>query len=136
VRVSLDTNVLISAYTARGLSSDVYRYILAEHDLVLSVTVLGEFRRVLTDKFGVPKYHVDSFIEELRLHEIVGEVKVDASMDVIRDPDDRYVVAAAIEGDCEVLVTGDRDILDVRDQIDGIRAMTPREYWESIRAGE
>lgn len=114
MRVSLDTNVLISAYTARGLSADVYRYILAEHDLVLSETVLVEFRRILTKKFGVPEHHVESFIEELRLHE---------------------VVAAAIEGDCKILVTGDRDILGVRDQIAGIHAMTPREYWESIRTG-
>ena len=136
MRVSLDTNVLVSAYTARGLSADVYRHILAEHELVLSETVLAEFSRVLTIKFGVPEHHVASFIEEVRLHEVVAPVIAHASLDIIRDPDDRLVVAAAIDGYCKLLITGDRDILDVRGRIDGIRAMTPREYWESVRAGE
>jgi putative PIN family toxin of toxin-antitoxin system len=124
---------LISAYSARGLSPDVFRHVLAEHDVVLSDKVLGEFERVLTERFGIPKPIVADFMEELRLHDIVGEVPVPSHLEVIRDRDDRFVVAAAIEGKAEVLVTGDKDILDVRDKLSQIKAMTPREFWESIR---
>ncbi|PIQ62143.1 MAG: putative toxin-antitoxin system toxin component, PIN family [Bacteroidetes bacterium CG12_big_fil_rev_8_21_14_0_65_60_17] len=136
MKVAFDTNVLISAYSARGLSSDVFRLVLAEHVLLLSERVLSEFERVLVDRFGIPVSVVADFLEELRLHEVVREVVVSSDLDVIRDPDDRIVVASAREGQADVLVTGDKDILDVRDQITGIMAMTPREFWESIRNPE
>ena len=133
MKVAFDTNVLISAYSARGLSSDVFRYVLAEHDVLLSEKVLSEFERVLTERFGIPTAIVADFLEELRLHEVVGDVLFSSDLDVIRDPEDRMVVAAALGGAADVLVTGDKDILDVRDQITGIKAMTPREFWESVR---
>jgi len=136
VRVAFDTNVLISAYTARGLSADVFRYVLAEHDVILSDVVLSEFERVLKDRFGIPITVVAEFAEELQLHNVVGESSMPAGLDVIRDPDDRFVVAAAIQGKAEVIVTGDKDILDVRDQLLPLKAMTPREFWESIRRAE
>ncbi len=133
MRVAFDTNVLISAYSARGLSADVFRYVLAEHDVVLSESVLGEFERVLIERFGVPKSVVGEFVEELRLHDVVGKISVPTTLEVIRDPDDRFVVAAAVAGEAAVLVTGDKDILDVRDQLPGIEALTPRKFWESVR---
>ena len=133
MKVAFDTNVLISAYTARGLSSDVFRYVLAEHEVVLSEVVLSEFTRVLTDRFGLPGSMVASFIEELQLHDVVGAISIRETLNIIRDPDDRIVVSAALEGKAEVLVTGDKDILDVKDRISGITAMTPREFWESVR---
>ena len=136
MRVSLDTHVLVSAYATRGLSADVYRHVLAGRELVLSETVLSEFSRVLTERLGLPRHHVESFIEDLRLHEVVESATADESLEIVRDADDRYVVADAIEGDCESLITGDLDILDVRDPIRGTRATSPREYWESIRAGK
>jgi len=134
LKVAFDTNVLISAYTARGLSSDVFRYVLAEHEVVLSDVVLSEFKRVLTDRFGLPDAMVASFMEELQLHDVVGATSVPENLNIIRDPDHRFVVAAALEGNAEVLVTGDKDILDVRDQISDLKAMTPREFWESVRS--
>lgn len=136
MRVALDTNVLISAYTARGLSSDVFRVILSEHELVLSEPVLLEFERVLSDKFGVPNNYVAEFVEELRLHHVEPSPIDTASLDFIRDPDDRPVVAAAIAGKALVLITGDRDILDVRSDISGLKVFTPREFWEALRGSE
>ena len=128
--------MLISAHSARGLSSDVFRYVLAEHGVLLSEQVLSEFERVATQRFGIPTAIVSDFLEELRLHEVVGDVSVLPDLDVIRDPDDRVVVAAALEGAAEVLVTGDKDILDVRDHRAGIKAINPREFWESVRKSE
>ena len=42
MRVFLDTNVLLSAFAARGLCADVFRTVLAEHELITSEFVLGE----------------------------------------------------------------------------------------------
>lgn len=132
MRIALDTNVLISAYTTRGLSSDVFRLILAEHELVLPRVVLEEFGRVLIDKFGVPDHYVAEFADELSQHGIVDTPDAGPGLETIRDPDDRLVVRAAAAGRAEILITGDRDILDVRDRMP-LAVKTPREFWESLR---
>ncbi len=133
MRVALDTNVLISAYTARGLSADVYRLILTEHDLVVPQVVLDEFTRILQDKFRIPSTLVAEFVEELCLHDVVARVSLHSALDAIRDPDDRHVVAAAIHALSDCLITGDKDILDARDHLPQLTIQTPREFWESIR---
>ena len=66
----LDTNVLVSAFATRGLSADVVRVVLAEHELATSEVVLDEFRRVLTDKIGAPPKTVDGAISLLRRHHV------------------------------------------------------------------
>lgn len=135
MRIALDTNVLISAYTTWGLSADVYRYILADHELILSDVVLTEFKRLLETKFGVPERYVDDFLHELRSHHVQPSPPDIAGFEFVRDLDDRVVLASAIEAGAEVLVTGDRDLLDVRDQISIIEIQTPREFWQAARRG-
>ncbi len=34
MKVFLDTNVLVSAFTTRGLSADLFRLVVAEHELL------------------------------------------------------------------------------------------------------
>lgn len=54
MRIALETNVLISAFATRGLSADVLNLALADHQLVLGETVLGEFARILRTKLEAP----------------------------------------------------------------------------------
>jgi len=136
LRVALDTNVLISAYTARGLSSDVFRCVLLDHDLVLSEKVLSEFERVTVTKFGVPKKYVSDFVKELGQHHVEPLPSGDVPFEFVRDPDDRVVLQSAIAAKAAVLITGDRDLLDVRDEISQIKVQTPREFWNSLRTGK
>ncbi len=67
MRIALDTNVLISAFATRGLSSDVLNLILSDHQLVLGETVLTELDRVLRTKLKVP----DDAIQETKALAIV-----------------------------------------------------------------
>lgn len=53
---------------------------------------------------------------------------------VTRDPDDDYLVALARKSDADVLVTGDRDLLDL-EQID-VEVLAPREFVEQFDTGE
>ena len=48
------------------------------------------------------------------------------------DPDDRWIVAAALAGSADMLVTGDKDLIAVGDAA-GFPIVTPREFWESLR---
>lgn len=132
MRVFLDTNVLVSGFATRGLSADVVRLLLTEHDLLTSEIVLSETRRVLHEKFGVPSEKVDEIEQLLRRYHVEAMPEAGSPVEV-RDPDDELVLASAISAGAEVLITGDKDLLDVADQVEALRIMTPRMFWESVR---
>jgi predicted nucleic acid-binding protein len=43
-------------------------------------------------------------------------------------------LASAIAANAEILITGDKDLLDVADRVEALRIMTPRTFWESVRS--
>jgi putative PIN family toxin of toxin-antitoxin system len=133
VRVFLDTNVLVSALTTRGLCADVLRVVLAEHDLTLGEVVLDELRRVLTERFRVPHQRVREAETYLRTFEVVARPTRPADVRV-RDGSDRWVLASALAGRADALVTGDADLLTVGDW-QTIRVLSPRAFWEELRRG-
>lgn len=131
MRVFLDTNVLVAAFTTRGLCADVVRYVLAEHQLITGDVILGELHDVLAKRFKLPASTTKDILDLLRGQEVVAKPKKAAST-LIRDPDDAWVLASAIEGRCDVLVTGDRDLLDIADKAP-LPILSPRGFWEFIR---
>lgn len=134
MKVFPDTNVLVSAFTTRGLCADVFRSILAEHDLVLGRPVLDELERVLSQRFRMPAPEVDAVLDFLKDYPI-AEAEGEPPNPDIRDPDDRPVLASAIVAGADILVTGDRDLL-VLGQIKGLRIVNPRGFWEWSRTAE
>jgi len=132
VRVFLDTNALISAFATRGLCADLFRSVIAEHDLVVGEIVLEEFRRVLRTRFKMPRDRIDQAEELLRSYEVIARPTAKDPV-LLRDSDDRWVLANARAGNIDVLVTGDSDFLNIRDQA-GLRIVTPREFWSELRA--
>ena len=131
MRVFLDTNVLAAAFTTRGLCADVVRYVLAEHQLITGDVILGELHDVLAKRFKLHASTTKDILDLLRSQEVVAKPKKGASTP-IRDPDDAWVLASAIEGRCDVLVTGDRDLLDIADAAP-LPILSPRGFWEFIR---
>jgi putative PIN family toxin of toxin-antitoxin system len=130
LRVSLDTNVLVSAFTTRGICADVLAVVLAEHQLILGERVLRELSRVLREKMRMPE---DSVVEaDAFLRQEAAVISKVATVDVsIRDPDDVEVLAQAVEGLADVLVSGDRDLLDVADRLP-VEVLSPRGFWEKL----
>lgn len=132
MRIFPDTNVLTSAFSTRGLCAELYEEILARHELVCGEVVLQEFRRILSTKLKVPEDRVEAFLRALRRNPVYSK-PTDPSPHEIRDPDDAWVLATAVIGRADVLVTGDQDLLAIRDQVAELRIMPPRELWELIR---
>jgi len=131
VRVCLDTNVLVSALATRGLCADVLTLVLAEHDLILGEHVLTELRRVLEKKLRVPRRRAEEVEAFLRAQAHVADGGARPLIKV-RDPADVKVLAEAVTGQAEILVTGDRDLLDVAAKAP-LRIVTPRGFWELVR---
>jgi putative PIN family toxin of toxin-antitoxin system len=131
VRVALDTNVLVAAVATRGLCADVVNLIMAEHELILGEAVLTELRRVLRKKLRIPGVVIDE-IDALLRRESRVVPKAKAFVVAIRDKSDIPVLSEAIAGNAEILVTGDRDLLDIAEQLP-LQILTPRAWWEQLR---
>ncbi len=128
MRVFPDTNVLVSAFATRGLCADVVRLVLAEHTLVTGDVVLREVARVLRTRINLPRANVEQIVAFLREHEVVPKPTAPSDL-AIRDQDDRWVLASAVAGAADVLVTGDRDLLDVA-TLAPLKIVDPRGFWD------
>ena len=134
MKVFLDTNVLVSAFTAHGLCADLFRAVVAKHELLTGEVNLVELRRVLTDRFHASPHQLNVVESQLENHTIVPRPLVPSTL-AIRDPDDAWVLASALVGGAQLLVTGDQDLLAVASQAT-IPILTPRAAWERLRGPE
>lgn len=132
MRVFLDTNILVSAAATRGLCADVLRQVLASHELLTSLEVLSELRRVLRTKFAVDQDLIDDFIWLMRQDTLLARPGQLPSVE-IQDQDDLRILSAAISAGADVFVTGDKEILDVG-QIGELAILSPRQFWEKLKA--
>jgi putative PIN family toxin of toxin-antitoxin system len=132
VRVVLDTNVLIAAFATRGICEDVFRTVLAEHELVVSKFTLEELERVLVDKLKMSSARaraVTAFVRDVA--EIVDPPEPAPWPE--NDRDDGWVVATAIVGEAQFLVSGDRDLLGASKEAVPVEIVSPRGFWERLR---
>ncbi len=132
MKVFLDTNVLVSAFATRGLSADVLRAVLVEHELLCGEVVLNELRRVLLEKIGVPEARIDDIEALIRRYHIEAVPERIYQLG-LSDRSDEWVVASAIDAGADVFVTGDRELLEAARAIPGIRVLSPRAFWEELR---
>lgn len=129
MRIALDTNVLVSAVATRGLCADLLPVVLAEHQLVLGERVLAELHRVLQRTLRLPVTTIDELDRFLRQQ---GDVITAAPPVRLRDRDDLVVVAEAIAGKVDLLVSGDADLLEIASRAP-IAIVAPRTCWEILR---
>lgn len=116
VRAILDTNLWISYLISKRLSE--IDELFERDDLVLlfSEELLDEFIEVA----GRPKfrsYFPDEDVEKLlSLFNEFGEIiDVTSEVDLCRDPKDNFLLALAKDGHADFLITGDEDLLAIRD---------------------
>lgn len=127
MRVVLDTNILVSALLWRGAP---YRCLLALQaglaDLILSPPILEEFKAVLATKFRYTVAEADDAVELIRsaaeMVEISGRLRA-----VPDDPSDDKFIETAQAGRADVIVSGDRHLLDLGPAAD-IPVITAREF--------
>ena len=132
LRVVLDVNILISAYFFGGVPRQVYSAALDEEYRVLhSIELRAELRRVIGYSKFADRVHrtgksLDSLMEEFF---VLGEGVVQGNIPdgTVRDKDDQMILACAIGGKADYIITGDDDLL-VLMEYDGIRILTPAQF--------
>lgn len=135
MRVVLDPNVVVSALLLPGSTPDrvLQAALRGELTPVMAPPVLDEIREVARR----PKFeNLDSVAVELVLEALSSTEPSHEAKDVprvTRDPDDDYLVALALANQVDVLVSGDRDLLEA--DIKGLRVRSPRQFVDEHLAG-
>jgi putative PIN family toxin of toxin-antitoxin system len=128
MRVVIDSSVLVAAAIARaGVCATLLEDVLAAHDLVLSGYICDEVERVLYENFSFPAEQVKElrdFWERVAI--VVEPYAVPAA--ACRDPADLPVLGTALAGAAELLITVDRDLLDLG-EYQGIAIRRPAGFW-------
>jgi putative PIN family toxin of toxin-antitoxin system len=128
-RVVIDSNVLISEMLFPGsVPSLAVRKATASGELIASRVLLRELAEVITR----PKF--DRYLSAERraaaLRNYVDTVVVVPTVTTVfacRDPRDKHVLEAAINGRADTIITGDVDLLALN-PFHGIRIVTPEDY--------
>ena len=131
MKVFLDTNVLVSAMATRGLCADVLREVFTSHQLVVSVPLFNELKRVLREKLQIPGELIDDAIEILRQDAHLATPSTLSGVK-IRDKDDLMILSSALNGNADLLVTGDKELLELG-KIQNMEIVSPRGFWKKMR---
>ncbi|HBB86830.1 MAG TPA: putative toxin-antitoxin system toxin component, PIN family [Blastocatellia bacterium] len=126
MKIVLDTNVIIAALIARGVCHELLEHCVLRHTLLTSDFILDETKEKLTEKFGYPEDLADEAVALLRSRmRVVTPAELERK--VCRDPDDDNVLALAVSGECDCIITGDQDLLVIK-AYEGIDILTPRDF--------
>lgn len=132
MKIVLDSNVLVAAFATRGLCNALFEHCLQQHSLILSQAILSEVQRALKRKVKLPAQETKNILRFLRLN---AKVKKPARMEQFpcRDPNDAHVLALAITANVYCIVSGDRDLLELK-KVGHIPILSPREFWQLEQA--
>jgi uncharacterized protein len=129
VRLVFDTNVVVAGLVAEGLCHELVEVHLPAHEVVLSQVLWDELVEKLRDKFGLDADELP-LLDLYRRHATWVDPPALAGP-VCRDADDDWVLATAVAGEAEAIVTGDEDLL-VLEAVRGIAILTPRQLIQRL----
>ena len=135
MKLVLDTNVLVSALLTKGTPPDqlYLAWEAGQFELVTSSWQIDELRRVLG--YEKLKPYIKPMEASLLLENIdaMAEiVEVTEPRSESPDPDDNWILASAVGGGADLLVTGDKNDLLKLKQIEDVRIVNAREALKLI----
>ena len=135
-----DTTILVSAFLRRGGLSDELIVLAAQGEFILALSpaiILETWRKLLTGERIRARYvYSDERAHRycrglLRIAEVVRNPA--PLTDVVRDPEDDMIVACAVTGQADTIVSRDKDLLSLG-SYEGIAIVTPEAFRQELRA--
>jgi putative PIN family toxin of toxin-antitoxin system len=115
LRVVLDTNVLVSAIISDGKSRELLKMgITNQYSVLISDLILKELNIVLRrPKFKISEDEVQrTILAIIRTADVVNvKTKIKA---VKEDPKDDMIIETAIDGNADIIVTGDSHLIALK----------------------
>jgi putative PIN family toxin of toxin-antitoxin system len=125
MRIVYDTNVLAPILLRRGEVLKLKHYVKNNNVLVLtSEFILDELAEVLRIRLGMTKQHAKASSRAfIKITQVVKPTIIES---ITRDPDDDYILATAVAGNADYIVTLDEDLLVLK-EYKGIKIIKPTE---------
>ena len=142
LRVVLDTNVFVSSLLVKaGLPAQILdawrsrRYVL-----VTSLDIIAEMRATLSyprirRKYGVTDEDVEALTVLLQHDALIVPGEADTAGAIPADPTDEKILACALDGRADLVVSGNLHLLDLV-QYQGIPILNARQFLERLAAEE
>ena len=129
MNVVFDTNIFISALVIPNSKAEqaMIKIIEESDTLLLSKEIIGEILSVLSTKFHRDREaisHVAFYLSEL-----ARIVKPTRKVRLFKDDPDNRILECAVSGKADVIVTGDKEILNLG-EYEGIKIISLKEYME------
>lgn len=143
LRVVVDTNLFVSGTIFK--LGNPHSLLTAWRDYAFELILSTSQFRELTDVFGRPKlvdrYRLtDDELADLfeRLSRIPLQESTSALPFHVRDPKDEHILAAALDGNAGFLVTGDKDLMVLRDdpRLGSLKIVTVAEFLAVLTESE
>ena len=120
LRVVLDTNIFVSSLLSKtGLPAkilDVWR--TGQYLLITSPPIIAEIRTVLespriTKKYLIAPEELEQLVNLLKRDAVVVPGHTEVKGTIPEDPKDEMFLACAMNADADMIVSGDRHLLDL-----------------------
>ncbi|MBI2148038.1 putative toxin-antitoxin system toxin component, PIN family [Candidatus Woesearchaeota archaeon] len=137
IRVTLDTNVLVSGSFWTGASFRILELIDQKRiGLVLSKEITEEYARIINsgeiiDKVEQKQLILSALAEKVMTASIhvVPTIKLDV---VKNDPDDNKILECAVSGNADYIISYDKHLLIIQ-EFRGIKILTPEGFLRSVQ---
>jgi putative PIN family toxin of toxin-antitoxin system len=141
----IDTNVFVSGFLRRGGNANRLLELLYNHAFVHITTqeLITELDEVLrrpvfrSERYGVRESQVATFLAFIARHSVIVSPSLAPPVQS-RDPKDDKFLCAAFGGNADYLVTGDNDLLVLRDdtRLGDLRIITLSEFLAELSPHE
>jgi putative PIN family toxin of toxin-antitoxin system len=139
LRVVIDTNILVSALLSKkGAPSQILDAWRERKFLVVtSEAAILEVKRVLkelksTGKYALTDEDIAAVLNLLQKDALIVPGTADAGGTIPADPDDEKFLSIALDGEAEIIISGDRHLLDLG-KFQDIPIHTARQFLDSLQ---
>jgi putative PIN family toxin of toxin-antitoxin system len=132
MKIVIDSNIFVSSFFWGGHPREVFeRVINGLDELYITDEILNEITSVMnSSKFNANINEIKDYTKIIEKYskKIISK---DIPESVSRDKDDDKILQCGLDGNVDIIVTGDKDLL-VLEEYETIRIMKPKEYLEIV----
>ena len=125
-RVVIDTNIFYSALLFGGNPSKII--LIASKNRIISIIslpILNEIEILFETKASFSRETIQLIVSKIKEYSTVVLPK--NKLNIVRHDADNKIIEAAVEGDCQYVITGDKDLLVLKNY-KKIKILTPSEF--------
>ena len=129
-RVVVDTNIFVSALLRGGVPAKVLQFCIDKDIKFLLSPILGAEILKTTQRFEYPPEKQERLKYILETH--TEKISPTSSLTICRDQDDNKILALAIDGKADYIITGDNDLLALGN-LQGIPIVKPKDFLALVK---